>query len=187
MVLDTLEQFPHSSLPYFDLFLGIGELFSPFSMISSHYLKFFWGSIFSTIQHFFNFLPSPPSIIIFLCRLFFTVFWFSSIFSFNFFGTCCHFSSWLAAHKFILTRVFSTLLPWRCNCLIFSAPPLATLLLDVLPLHSVFWNLHCFVVSSPSCAFFIMKLASECLLHHASKYSPYPVQSLCIHWLHMIT
>ena len=29
-------------------------------------------------------------------------------------------------------------------------------------------------------------MASECLPHHASKCSPYPVQSLCIHWLHIL-
>ena len=68
----------------------------------------------------------------------------------------------------------------------FPTPPLATILQHALPLHSVFWHLHCFAVSSPSCACFLLDLASECLLHHASKCSPYPVQSLCIHWLHIM-
>ena len=81
---------------------------------------------------------------------------------------------------------FSTLLPWWDTFSIFSETPLATLLLDDLPLHSVFWNLNCFAVSYPSCTCFLLELASECLLHHASKYSPYPVQSLCTHWLHIV-
>ena len=64
--------------------------------------------------------------------------------------------------------------------------PLETLLLDALPLHIVFLHLHCFVVSYLSCACFILELAFECLLHHASKCNPYSVQSLCIHWLHIV-
>ena len=64
-------------------------------------------------------------------------------------------------------------------------PPLATLLLDALPLHIVFLNLHCFVVSYPYCACFLLELSSEFLLHHASKCIPYPVQSMCINWLHI--
>ena len=35
--------------------------------------------------------------------------------------------------------------------------------------------LHYFSVSSPSCACFLLDLASECLMHHASKFSLYPV------------
>ena len=58
-----------------------------------------------------NFLPSPPSIIICLCRPFFTAFWFSFIFCFNVFGTCRHFSFWFAAHELILTSVFPHYLP----------------------------------------------------------------------------
>ena len=69
---------------------------------------------------------------------------------------------------------------------ILHPPPLATILLNALPLHSVFWHIHCFAVSYPSFSFFLLDLASECLLHHASKCSPYPVQSLCIHWLHIV-
>ena len=81
---------------------------------------------------------------------------------------------------------FSTLLPWRGNFPYFLITSLATLLLDALPLHSVFLHLHCFDVSCPSCACFLLDLISECLLHHASKCSPYPVQSLCIYWLHIV-
>ena len=67
-----------------------------------------------------------------------------------------------------------------------TPPPLATPPLDALPLHSVFFNLRFFVVSYPSCACFLLDMLSECLLHHASKCSPYPVKSLCIHWLHIV-
>ena len=82
---------------------------------------------------------------------------------------------------------FTTLLPWRGNFSIFSdPPPLVTLLLDDLPSHSAFLHLHCFVVSYPCWACFLLELASECLLHHASKCSPYLVQSLWIHWLYIV-
>ena len=82
---------------------------------------------------------------------------------------------------------FYTLYPWWGNFSIFSNPPtLVTLLLYALPLHSIFWHLHFLSVSSPSCACFLLELASECLLHHAFKCSLYPVQSLCIHWLHIV-
>ena len=90
--------------------------------ISSHYLNCFWGSILSTTQQFLNSLPSPPSITICLCRPFFTALGFSSILSLNCFGTCRHFSSWLASHEFILTR-FPILLPWRGKCSLFSDTP----------------------------------------------------------------
>ena len=62
----------------------------------------------------------------------------------------------------------------------------ATIPLDALPFNSIFRHLHCFAVSSPSCAFFLLYMASECLMHHASKCSPYPVTSLCIHWLNIV-
>ena len=81
---------------------------------------------------------------------------------------------------------FSTLITWRVNFSIFYNTPLETLLLDALTLHSPVWNLHYFAVSSPSCACFLLDLAYEYLLHHASKFSPYPVQSLCIHWMHIV-
>ena len=138
-----------------------------------------------TTQQSFKFLPSPPSIIIFLCRPFFTVFWFSCIFYFNFFGTCRNFSSWLAAHEFILTRIFSHYFLGGVIFHILWHPPLATLLLDALPLCSVFLHLHCFVVSYPSCTWILLEMAFECMLHHSSKCNPYPVQSMCIHWLHI--
>ena len=134
---------------------------------------------------FLNFLPSPPSIIFGLCRPFFSVLLFSCMFSFDFVGTRRHLSSWLASHEFILACVFphyflgGVILPY------FLTFPLATLLLDALPLHIVFWYIHCSAVSYPSCACFLLELASECLLHHASKFIPYSVQSLCIHWLHI--
>ena len=65
-------------------------------------------------------------------------------------------------------------------------PPPATLLLDALHFHSVVWNPHCLDLSYPSCACFLLELASEYLLHHASKCSPYPVPSLCIHLMHTV-
>ena len=68
----------------------------------------------------------------------------------------------------------------------FLTSPLVTLLIYALPLHSVFLHLHCFVVIYPSCAFFLMELAPQFLLHHVSNCSPYPVQALCIHWLHIV-
>ena len=40
MVLDTWEQFPHSSLPCFDPVLDIGEHFFSLYFISSHYINF---------------------------------------------------------------------------------------------------------------------------------------------------
>ena len=85
---------------------------------------------------------------------------------------------------------FSTLLHWRGNCSIFSnpppPPPPATIILYALHLHSIFWHLHCFYVSSPSCDCFLLELSSECMLHHASKFSPYPVKYPCIHLLHIV-
>ena len=81
---------------------------------------------------------------------------------------------------------FSTLLPWRSIFPYFMTPPLGILLLDALPLHSVFLHLHYFFVSYPYWAYFLLDLAFECLLHHASKCNPYPVQSLCIHWMHIV-
>ena len=51
---------------------------------------------------------------------------------------------------------------------------------------SYFLHIHCFVVSYPYCACSLLDLASECLLHHASKCSPYLVKSLCIHWPHIV-
>ena len=75
----------------------------------------------------------------------------------------------------------------RVNFPYFPTPhPLVTLLLDALPLHSVFLHIHCFFVSYPSCDCLLLDLASQCLLHHASKCSPYPVQSMCINWLHIV-
>ena len=81
---------------------------------------------------------------------------------------------------------FSTLLPWQGNFSIFSDTSLATLLLDALPLHRLFWHLHCFAVSYPCWACFLLDISSKCLLHHAPKCSPYPVQSMCIHWLNIV-
>ena len=108
-------------------------------------------------------------------------------FFFCFFCTRRHFSSWLDAHKFILTRIFSTLPPWRGNCSIFSdTPPLATLLRDALLFHSVFRSLQCLFFSYPSCAWFLLDLSSECLLHYVTKCTPYPMPSLCIHLLHTV-
>ena len=69
--------------------------------------------------------------------------------------------------------------------IIIIIPP-ATLPLDTLTFHTVFLYLHYFSVISPSCAYFLLDLASECLLHHASKCSLYLVQSLCIHSLHIV-
>ena len=63
-------------------------------------------------------------------------------------------------------------------------PPPATLPLDALPFHSIFWHLHCFAVSYPSCACFLLEVAPECLLRHASKCILYPVLAMCIHFLH---
>ena len=159
-----------------------------FNSILFHNILVIVSEVQYSQQHnnFFNFLPSPSSIIIFLCRPFFTVFWFSSIFSFNWFGTCRHFSSWLAAHEFILTRVFPHYFLGGVNFPYFLTPPLATLLLDALPIHRFFLNLHYFVVSYPYCAYFLLQLEFECLLHQASKFNPYPVQSLFIHWLHIV-
>ena len=68
----------------------------------------------------------------------------------------------------------------------FLTPPLATIRLYAMPLHRVFLHLHCFVLSYPYYACFLLELAFECLMHHASKFNPYPVQSLCIHWLHIV-
>ena len=64
--------------------------------------------------------------------------------------------------------------------------PTKTILLDAFPFHNVFWDIHCFAVSSPSFYCFLLELVSEFILHHASKCSPYPVPSLCIHWLHIV-
>ena len=72
------------------------------------------------------------------------------------------------------------------NFTYFLTPPLAALLLYALPLHSVFLHLQYFVVSYPYCAYFLLDMEFECLLHHASKCNPYPVQSLCIHWQHIV-
>ena len=135
---------------------------------------------------FFNLLPFHPYIIIGLCRPFLTVFLFSYIFSSDFFGLRRHLSTLRTIHEFILTCVFPHYFPGGVIFPYFLTLPLATLLLDALPLHSVFLLIHCFAVSSPSCAFFLMVLASECLLHHASKFSPHPVQSLYIHWMHIL-
>ena len=85
-----------------------------------------------------------------------------------------------------MTRVFPNYFFWRENFPYFLTPPLATLLLDSLPLHSVFFRLHCFVVSYPSSACFLLEMEFECLLQHATKWNPYLVQSLCIHWLHIV-
>ena len=128
----------------------------------------------------------PLSITIGICRPLFTLFLFSCIFSSDFVGPRCHFSSWLDAHEYIPTRVFPHYLLVGVIVTYFLIPHLVMLLIDALPLHSVFWHLHYFAVSSPSCACFIMDLASECLLHHASKCISYSVQSLCIHWLHIV-
>ena len=79
---------------------------------------------------FFNFLPLPPSITIGLCIPLLPVFLFTCIFSSGFVGTHRHFSSWLAAHDFILTHVFphyflgGLIVPYSLT------PPPATLLLD---------------------------------------------------------
>ena len=81
---------------------------------------------------------------------------------------------------------FSTLNLGGVKFSYFLTPPLETLLLDALPLHSVFFHLHCFFVSYPYCDCFLLELAFECLLRHASKWNPYLVQSLCIHWLHIV-
>ena len=135
---------------------------------------------------FLNFLYFPPSIAIGLCRLFFVVFLFSCIFSFDFVGKRRHLSSWLAAHEFIMTHVFPHYFLGRVIVPYLLTPPLETLLLRPLPLYSVFWHIHFFFVSSPYCACFLMDMAYGCLVHHASKYSPYPVQSMCIHWLHIL-
>ena len=137
---------------------------------------------------FFNFLL-PPSIKICVCRPFFTLFLFSYILSSDFVCTRRNFSSWPAAHEFILTRVFTHhfLGGQFFHILQYPPPPQPTmLLLDALYFHRVFQNLHCFAVSSPSCDWFLLELSSECLPHHASKCSPYPVPSLCIHFLHTL-
>ena len=124
------------------------------SVIFSYFL---WRSISSITQHFLNFLPLHPSIIIGLCRTFFTVVLLTCMSYFDFVCTRHHFSSWLAAHDLIQARVSSALLPWRVNSSIFSdPPPLATLVIDAFPLHSVFLHLRWFAVSSPSCDFFLM-------------------------------
>ena len=133
-----------------------------------------------------KFLPFPPSIIIGIRRPFFTVFLFPA---FSPLILLAHATIYL--HGLLPTSLFwpvffphyflgGVIVPY------FLTPPLATLLIYALPLHSVFWHLHCFAVSSPYCTCFLLELSSECLLHHASKCSPYPVQSLCIHWLHIV-
>ena len=135
---------------------------------------------------FFNFLPSPPSITIGLCIPLFNLFFFHCIFSSDFFGTRRHLFSWLTTHEFILTHVIPHYFLGGLIVPHFPTPPLTTLPLDALPIHSVFWHIHCFAISSPSCNCFLLELASECLLLHASKCSPYPVPSLCIHWLNIL-
>ena len=81
---------------------------------------------------------------------------------------------------------FSHYLLGGVNFPYFLTPPLVTLLLDALPLHSVFLHLHYFVVSYTSWAYFLLELAFECLLHHSSKCNPHPLQSMWIHWLNIV-
>ena len=135
---------------------------------------------------FFNFLPSPPSIIIGLFRPFLTVFLFSCTF-FLIFWHMPPFLFMASCPRVYSVPCYSTLLPCRGNfSMFFYTPPLSTLQLDALTLHIVFWHLHCFAVSYPACGYFLLELVSECLMHHASKCIPYLLQSLCIHWLHIV-
>ena len=132
----------------------------------------------------FNFLHLPTSITIGISIPLLTLFSFTLIFSSGFVGTRCHFSSWLAAHEFILTLIFPHYFLEGLIVPYFPTPPPATLLLDALPFHIVFWDIHCLSVSSPYYDCFLLELAYEFLLHHASKCILYPVPSLCIHLLH---
>ena len=69
----------------------------------------------------------------------------------------------------------------------YPPPPLCEMIqLGVLPFHSVVRHLHCHAVRSPSCDFYLLEKAPKFRLPHASKCSPYPVLSLCIHFTHTV-
>ena len=85
-----------------------------------------------------------------------------------------------------LTRIFPHYFLGGVKFSYFLTLPLAMLLLHALPLHIVFLHIHYIFVSYPSCAYFLLELKFECLLYHASKCNIYPVQSLCINWLHNV-
>ena len=172
IVLDTLERSPpFYSMPCFDLVLYIGELAPSYYVIPSFSIPPpHWCSISLTTQHFStSYLCLYPLQLVyvdpFLLSFHFPVF---SLLI----GKRRHLSFWLDAHEFILTRVFPHYFLGGLIIPYYPTPFPATLLLDALPFHSVFWHLHCSDVSSPSCACFLLDLESECLLHHASKCIP---------------
>ena len=81
-----------------------------------------WWSIPLTTQPFLKILPSPPSINIVICRPLLYLSLCTCTFSSGLVVTRPHFSSWLAAHEFIFSRISTTPLPWGVNCSIFSDP-----------------------------------------------------------------
>ena len=186
MVLDTLEQSStFSSMPFFGLVLDLDEWTSSSSVVPSFFSLFpCWFSISLTTQKFStSYLRLHPLPLVYVdpfsssyyVPVFYILVWFKHTAT----SLCSLLPTGLFWHVFLphyfLGRV---IVPY------FITPPTATLPLDALPFYSVVWHLHCLALSSPSCAWFILDMASECFLHHDSKCIPYPVPSLCIHLLH---
>ena len=172
-------------MPCFNLVNEIGERTPPSSVILSlFYFLSHWCSITLRTQPFLLILPSPPSINIGLyIPLIFLYFCMYTFFS-GLVDTHCHFSACLAANKI----VFNVFLPQNSIGGVFvqHSPtlPSAMLPLGDLPFHSVIWNHPWPAVSSLSCACSLLETEPECLMPHASKYNPYPVPELCIHFPH---
>ena len=127
-------------------------------------------------------LHLPQSINIGLCRPLLFLSLCTCTLSFGLVVTRRHFSSWLAAHKFIFDVFLSQNSLGGVVVQDLLTPPPVMLPLFASPFHSVFWHLQYPAVSSPSCTCSILERAPEFLLPHAYKCSPNPVLALCIHF-----
>ena len=166
MSVDTLERSPpFSSMPCFDLVTDIGDRTPSSSIVPS----FFLFSKYYLRLHPLTLVYANP-----------------------FFPFCCllltYILVWLthaatSLHGLLPTSLFfGMFLPLNfLGGLMFPHSPTllpATIPLGALPFHSFVRHLHCISVSSPSCVFSLLETAPECLMHHASKCSQYPVLAL---------
>ena len=184
MVLETLELFPTPySRPCFNIFVDKRELTPPFYSVSFLFPLFpHWRSTSLIVQPFRNDItftsthqpwPMQTPGLSFLMHwyLFFRFGWhMPPLFRMAGCPQVCLLTCFY--HRNSLARYLSN---------ITQNYPLLCFHLVPLTFHSVVCHFHCPDIIPPYCSCSILEMSPECLIPHASKYSPFLVLALCIH------